>query len=887
MTFSTVISSADNISTFLYIRARGLPYMWSTIACPASWDAGSSTVSYGGQTYTWWPTLASQELGPIEEEIEPWAGLVVPSDISITLVPDPNSLLFVNRYRGRGNITRLSQGLTYSGTTIYVDDTSAFAASGTLYLEYETITYTGKTSTTFIGCVRGRYGSIAVSHQGPGDADNPYSFTEIADFPLAIGGRITDVWLGTRDSWGQPQGSAPGSAEDKLIYVGSIQSARMQNLDSITINLQSLLGMVDREVGSRLPVFEPVMLDDVLWCKGPEFGPLVTILVYDGDGDQVGSPRLISSPIKSGFFSTDQIFSNGTSDSVNDVLQVFKYYTKWVDGKKHSVVRVFIAGEFVLSGTLVYSKSSLSDEMGFDGDVTAESVEPTTGGFVLDFVSQNPRPFLHLGYGEVNKSILVKATQTGIGVAQSTTDMITESDDIVPNYARIGDEIIKWAPDTKLPNTITQKAIKVLARYQFGSFPEDMKPLIIDADSDPSDNRITVCFAPVMAWPRAILYMLINGGGSGGLDIGYDVDIPGTGLGIPESLINTRSFTELISQDYQAFNFCISEPTKLRDILEPVLTTSQCYMYINDSGEIDISRITWPLVSDAEDEDEPIVQLGSEETDSLSGLNFDNSDSNVVNKITIANVGFNHGSRDGGNTINIINQGSRGTYGTGRSIEIEGKWFDQYSAEAASLQLAGEVFARWSTPFVLLDVAVQGYKGWDININDAVEVTSDYLPDVETLGFGSSFTGRVYATRKNYFGGQAWSIITVMVAADGGRASLWCPGILLTDIPATGICTYDTQYYSSVSDINYWKEGDIIRIYQRGLQEVYLDTRIATINTGTGKITFDTNPYGTVSIPAIVRYRDYTSVTDWQAVHVYEADTDGLIATRDRAYTYL
>ena len=49
-------------------------------------------------------------------------------------------------------------------TTITVDSTTGFAATGTLLIDSELITYTGKTGTDFTGCVRGANGTTAASH---------------------------------------------------------------------------------------------------------------------------------------------------------------------------------------------------------------------------------------------------------------------------------------------------------------------------------------------------------------------------------------------------------------------------------------------------------------------------------------------------------------------------------------------------------------------------------------------------------------------------------------------------------------------------------------------------------------------------------------------------
>jgi len=60
--------------------------------------------------------------------------------------------------------TTLNGGIDNIVTTITVVSTSTFPTSGRLDIGKELITYTGKTGTTFTGCVRGANGSTAASH---------------------------------------------------------------------------------------------------------------------------------------------------------------------------------------------------------------------------------------------------------------------------------------------------------------------------------------------------------------------------------------------------------------------------------------------------------------------------------------------------------------------------------------------------------------------------------------------------------------------------------------------------------------------------------------------------------------------------------------------------
>lgn len=62
------------------------------------------------------------------------------------------------------NYTQLNGAVNKSVTTLTVDDTSLFPASGTVLVGKEKIAYTGKTATTFTGCTRASASTTATAH---------------------------------------------------------------------------------------------------------------------------------------------------------------------------------------------------------------------------------------------------------------------------------------------------------------------------------------------------------------------------------------------------------------------------------------------------------------------------------------------------------------------------------------------------------------------------------------------------------------------------------------------------------------------------------------------------------------------------------------------------
>ncbi len=61
-------------------------------------------------------------------------------------------------------VTTLSVAAAAGDTTLTVADTTAFPAAGTLLVDNEQVTYTGKTATTFTGLTRGANATAAAAH---------------------------------------------------------------------------------------------------------------------------------------------------------------------------------------------------------------------------------------------------------------------------------------------------------------------------------------------------------------------------------------------------------------------------------------------------------------------------------------------------------------------------------------------------------------------------------------------------------------------------------------------------------------------------------------------------------------------------------------------------
>ncbi len=145
---------------------------------------------------------------PIEQRMEPWKGSPDVSKLTFGVMPTANTaagdifgrLAFAE---AAGVSTDLTVALTCTTTTVTVQSTAAFAASGTVYIGTEAIAYTAKGGggTTFTGCTRGKYAPLtddstgmAHEHRIPVIGEGITMPPKVTSLPRDWVGRWVTVW---------------------------------------------------------------------------------------------------------------------------------------------------------------------------------------------------------------------------------------------------------------------------------------------------------------------------------------------------------------------------------------------------------------------------------------------------------------------------------------------------------------------------------------------------------------------------------------------------------------------------------------------------------------------------------------------------------------------
>lgn len=164
-------------------------------------DATAAVTAYAGTDFasaTGVPNLMI--VGDVEQRLEPWKGTPDVSRLTFAVMPTADTAagdVFGRLVFGQANgvETYLSTALDCDDTTVAVLSTSSFAASGTIHIGTEAITYSGKTGTTFTGCTRGKYAPARESGAGIGQA---HRIPTIAD-GVTMSPKVTSLpreWIG-------------------------------------------------------------------------------------------------------------------------------------------------------------------------------------------------------------------------------------------------------------------------------------------------------------------------------------------------------------------------------------------------------------------------------------------------------------------------------------------------------------------------------------------------------------------------------------------------------------------------------------------------------------------------------------------------------------------
>lgn len=150
-----------------------------------------------------------QVVGGIDQTLKPWDPELDIGRLSFGVHDDSGTDEFGTLVGapGAGVQTYLNGALGCTDTTVVVDSTAGFDASGYIWIGIECIAYSGKTATTFTGCTRGMFSPFRANTDsanrfgrahplpGVGDGQNTVIRPKVTSAPRTWRGRMVGLWI--------------------------------------------------------------------------------------------------------------------------------------------------------------------------------------------------------------------------------------------------------------------------------------------------------------------------------------------------------------------------------------------------------------------------------------------------------------------------------------------------------------------------------------------------------------------------------------------------------------------------------------------------------------------------------------------------------------------
>lgn len=246
----------------------------------------------------------------------PWEPFQPGGTLTLTIADEQIGVV-THRTAG-GAETELTVSIDQDDTTITVQDTSAFPSSGTVHIGTEAVAYTGKTSTTFTGCTRGKHspfgtatGSSRYAHNHRVGVAGPYSppiQPRVTQYPRTWIGRWVGLWVHGYES----DGTLQTKANAQLVFAGRLVEVRddADLLSTVFVVEHVLTDLREATIGRDM--LSGDVADGIYLPAGIEF----KFKDHDGTSIRTADPLVVvassasgTNEMNEGFYSHSGLFS--------------------------------------------------------------------------------------------------------------------------------------------------------------------------------------------------------------------------------------------------------------------------------------------------------------------------------------------------------------------------------------------------------------------------------------------------------------------------------------------------------------------------------------------------------------------------------------------------
>lgn len=595
--------------------------------------------------------------------------------------------------------TFLSVEAAPADTTLTVYSTAGFASAGVVHVGTEAIGYTGKTSTTFTGCDRGAWNTIAQRHfvaDGEGLAD-----ARVTDRPQSVEGRRVYLYLyGDGDSLtGDGHLRWRGVCSTDLKWENGVWTV---SVDPITRLLSQPIGSASGDevrvrgihYGSRFPW--------VLLIEQPSSGKSAVASVVGHFETELDFCAAATTAVSTAI--TDATISLGASGSLAVVPSVGGYrvvYTAHTSGGPHELV-VTISPRYVPQG-------SDSVSLGFGTSIDEAVVRSLAPGHGASATLDVPAAFPRGAIGRI-------ATYAPEGLFGSGDD-----------WARI--YLAAYAiPDENSALAIKDGEGERVYTVGYGDVASRSVTLASLTNSVHFDasTRFTVGAA---LGAGTVLDMLTNvatlspdNANSGAMPLLLSDDITWT-----QDVVDALESSPLCTgRVWVAF-----DQTTLADVVEPELIALGAYMRISLTGQIEIDMLRPALSTDeaawsiGDSQASPTIERGSFGTLGLVRYRYDYNAREDEWAHTLSVRDVQNASATRAPIETTVEQRSM----TGSFVEVDGSFRPGVPPTLETImRLAVNQFAYFGTDYSVINTRGDP-RFMDARIGDTVAFSSSLLPD--------------------------------------------------------------------------------------------------------------------------------------------------------------
>lgn len=714
--------------------------------------------------------------------------------------------------------TWLNASITNSGTTLTVLDTSLFPTSGTLWLDAEAMTYSGKTSTTFTGLDRGELATYARAHYVTGGRDLRYP--EVTDRPTTLLSQRVKVFAyGSGDD---PQGNgtliwqgivAGDPSFDGMTWsmlIDPITSVMSQELSADLAEPTGPRGIyfpgttIESGVieGSRIPAQYQLQIEEAtstIWG-----GPSVSVTV-----------RIPESPDDETFWETQEDFCEflntkivtamgasfqGTLKAVSDGADGYHFQVRTGATARYLSVSPFISGPCDPRWDPILRNAA--------GD-TVEVVSTNTDYYVRPGTLQDIA-----GPGTVPRGVFYPGVSAASSLASATPSRIYLAG-AVGLESTIGAALIDWnTPSGERAYAVTtitaaDRSVELFRDYSSGPgdgdgrWPAGFRVYTRDA---PAEIRLGRNYGSGSAYDFLVQLNTVadsvNQGGAPDVRFGFDFDSgswPELSEDYQPSMVRQRAYWSFTNK-------------KLEDVLAADLQLAGYYPCLTSTGTIGIKRLELPSPT----------RQGSRTITVLTGgdAGFPSYERSSLGKHNTLRLftGYTPGEDEhNGPTITWRDVASFGQSPLSRVVEIK-PWSEYKGAPTEPYEeivsLGARISGVFGGPYQTVRVAVS-LKDFSVTVGDTVILTSPQVPDTD---------GTIGVTEKRAIVlGRDWQPYSArgtldLLTTDGSIAGYAPAARVSSEVNSSGntwaITVAATHFPTTFPEADDWFEvGDQVRVW--------------------------------------------------------------------------